>query len=80
MKKEIMMLIIGILIGAIIATGVFLVLNNSNNNNSTSSDMPASMEKGDTEGAGGTPPDMDGNFTGGGMQGEGAMGGNSTGM
>lgn len=31
MKKEILMLIIGILIGAIIATGCFLVLQNNNN-------------------------------------------------
>lgn len=31
MKKQILTLIIGILIGAIIATGVFLVLNLSNN-------------------------------------------------
>lgn len=41
MKKEILMLIIGILIGAIIATGVFLVLKGNMNN-----EVPGDMGRG----------------------------------
>ena len=39
MKKEILMLIIGILIGAIIATGVFLVLQSNSSSENAGGDM-----------------------------------------
>lgn len=44
MKKEILTLIIGILIGAIIATGIFLVLQNNSNNNMDRGGMMDSQE------------------------------------
>ncbi len=49
MKKQILTLIIGILIGAIIATAVFMVLKNDQEDN---------MRRGDM----GEPPQMDGNM------------------
>lgn len=52
MKKEILMLIIGILIGAIIATGVFLVLKGDSNGRGDRMNMD-----------GGEMPVMDGNMT-----------------
>lgn len=52
MKKEILMLIIGILIGAIIATGVFLVLKGDSNDRGDRMNMD-----------GGEMPVMDGNMT-----------------
>lgn len=55
MKKEILMLIIGILIGAIIATGVFLVLKGNTNNG-----MPEGMGRGSFQNDG-EMPNMDGN-------------------
>ncbi len=39
MKSQMLTLIIGILIGAIIATGVFLVLKNSDSSNDTMEEM-----------------------------------------
>lgn len=51
MKKEILMLIIGILIGAVITTGIFLVL--KSNDSSNANDMERGMNG---------RPDMDGNF------------------
>lgn len=57
MKKEILMLIIGILIGAIIATGVFLVLKGNTNNG-----MPEGMGRGDFQNDG-EMPNMDDNTT-----------------
>lgn len=60
MKKQILTLIIGILIGAIITTGVFLIISNQNGEN-----MGGQM---------GEPPSMDGNSISqggkGGQQGE----------
>lgn len=53
MKKQILMLVIGILIGAIITTGVFLVLKGNSGENGGRMNM-------------GEPPTMDGNTTGGG--------------
>ena len=50
MKKELLTLIIGILIGAIIATGIFLVLQNN------SSDQGGGMSRGG-QGQMGEPPD-----------------------
>lgn len=55
MKKEILMLIIGILIGAIIATGVFLVLKGNTQNGN-----PEGMGRGGFE-QNGEMPKMDGN-------------------
>lgn len=60
MKKEILMLIIGILIGAIIATGIFLVLQNSNSQGNMDTQRGSMGEMGDA------PDAMDGNFVGGG--------------
>lgn len=61
MKKEILMLIIGILIGAIIATGVFLLLqNNDSDNNASSSQSMPSAPSGDMpqmNSDNGTPPE-----------------------
>ena len=54
MKKQILMLIIGILIGAIITTGVFLVLKGN-----------AGWQGDKMNMRGGEPPIMDGNVTGG---------------
>ena len=44
MKKQILMLIIGILIGAIITTGIFLCLKNSNGNDTNHGEPPTSMD------------------------------------
>lgn len=57
MKKEILMLIVGILIGAIIATGVFLVLKGNTNKG-----IPEGMGRGDFQ-SDGAIPDMNGNTT-----------------
>lgn len=48
MKKQILMLIIGMLIGAILTTGIFLVLknNNSKGNMRDMGEPPTMMEKG----------------------------------
>ena len=48
MKKQILMLIIGILIGAILTTGIFLVLknNNSKENMRNIGEPPTMMENG----------------------------------
>ena len=59
MKKDILMLIIGILIGAIIATGVFYVLrgNNSNNTNMGGTPPTAQGQGGESSGSNtGEPP------------------------
>lgn len=50
MKKEILTLIIGILIGAILATGIFLVLQNNSGNSGR-------MEERNGQGQMGDPPD-----------------------
>lgn len=44
MKKDILMLIIGILIGAIIATGVFYVLRGNNSNNTNMGGTPPTSQ------------------------------------
>lgn len=44
MKKEILMLIIGILIGAIITTGVFLVLKGNDSQNRMNMGEPPTMD------------------------------------
>lgn len=50
MKKELLTLVIGILIEAILATGIFLVLQNNSSNQGR-------MERGDSQGQMGEPPD-----------------------
>ena len=50
MKKELLTLVIGILIGAILATGIFLVLQNNSSNQGR-------MERGDSQGQMGELPD-----------------------
>lgn len=50
MKKELLTLVIGILIGAIIATGIFLVLQNNSSDN-------GKMGGRDSQGQMGEPPD-----------------------
>lgn len=62
MKKQILMLIIGILIGAIITTGVFLVLKGNTQGQEGRMNRGDRMEIGE-------PPSMDGNETNGGMGG-----------
>lgn len=65
MKKQILMLVIGILIGAIITTGVFLIIKANEKN-----DVPNGMGRGDFSFEDGEMPEMDENFTGGGMKGD----------
>ncbi len=59
MKRDILMLIIGILIGAIIATGVFYVLRGNNSNNANMGGTPPTSQGQGGENSGsntGEPP------------------------
>ena len=53
MKEKVKVFIIGVLVGAILATGAFLIYNSSNSNNQTPGGNPPSMPSGEN----GEPPE-----------------------
>ena len=69
MKNKILTFIIGVLVGAIITTGVFLIINNSKSNNGMQGGPRGDMQQmgtppekpdGDNGNGQGTPPSMPG--------------------